>query len=377
MPTVSEVLAALHRSAPAGSAATWDATGLAVGDPSAEVTGVLVALDLTPAVVDEAAAIGASLVLTHHPLLFKPPKRITADDPVGALVLALASRGIATASAHTNLDVAPDGVSVALAKQLGLTGVRVLAPTDHADRKVVVTVPSDHADALRFALTEAGGGRIGAYAGCSFSSAGEGRFLPLDGASPAVGAVGQPETTDEVRIEVVVPSWLVADVRRAIARAHPYETPAVDVYVLEGAAVGPEGYGAVGVLPAPEPLAAFLDRVRDRLDAPGLRYVADDARAVSRVAVCGGSGLSFLPAVIAANADAYVTADVTYHRWFEALDAAGRPRLALVDAGHYETERVAERLLAKIVGAAFPGLPVTVTRHRTSPVRGWGIRDRG
>lgn len=371
MPTVADVLAAVHRAAPTGSAAAWDATGLAVGDPAAEVTGVLVALDLTPDVVREAEAAGASLVLTHHPALFKPPKRVTADDATGALVLSLASRGIAAASAHTNLDVAPDGVSVALAEQIGLTDVRVLAPTDHADRKVVITVPPDHADDLRSAITEAGGGRIGDYAGCSFSSPGEGRFLPLDGASPAVGTVGTPETASETRIEVVVPAWRVADVRRAIARAHPYETPAVDVYTLEGVAVGPEGYGAVGAVPSPEPLAVFLDRVRGRLDAPNLRYVADDARAISLVAVCGGSGLSFLPAALAAGADAYVTADVTYHRWFEALDADGRPRLALVDAGHYETERVAERLLAGIVGAAFPVLPVAVTRHRTSPMRGW------
>ncbi len=369
MPTVADVLAAVHRAAPSGSGASWDPPALAVGAPYHDVSGVLVALDLTPAVVEEASQTGASLVLTHHPPLFKPLKAVLGTDPAGALVLALAARGIAAASAHTNLDVAPDGVSVALATRLGLADVRVLAPTDHADRKLIVTVPPAHAEVLRSAITEAGGGRIGLYAGCSFSSAGEGRFVPLDGASPALGAVGVTETTDEVRIETVVPAWRVADVRRAIARVHPYETPAVDVYVLDGAAVGPEGYGAVGRLPAPEPLTAFLDRVRDRLDAPGLRYVADDEQVISRVAVCGGSGLSFLPAALASGADAYVTADITYHRWFEALGADGQPRLALVDAGHYETERVAETLLAGIVGDAFPDLPVAVTRHRTSPVR--------
>lgn len=369
MPTVADVLAAIHAEAPAGLAASWDASGLSVGDPAAEVRGVLVALDLTPAVIEEADAVGATLILTHHPLLFRPAKRVVASDPTGALVLALAARGIATASAHTNLDAAPAGVSVALAHALGLAGVRVLAPTDHPDRKVVVTVPPDAADSIRNAITGAGGGRIGAYAGCSFSSSGQGRFLPLAGAMPATGAVGTPETTDEVRIEAVVPAWRVGAVRAAIAAAHPYETPAIDVYVLDGEAAGPEGYGAVGTLPAPEPLPAFLARVADRLDTPGLRYVGDDEASVARIAVCGGSGLSFLPAALAAGVDAYVTADVTYHRWFEALDAAGRPRLALVDPGHYETERVAEGLLVDLVERAFPDLPVTRTRHRTSPVR--------
>ena len=368
MPTVADVVARLHAWAPPGQKADFDRVGLQVGDPAAAVTRVLVALDLTPAVVDEAAEAGAEMVVTHHPLLFKPVGRATADDPVGGLVWRLGRAGVSYAAVHTNLDAARGGVSFALADQIGVREPEILAPLDGVMRKVVVFVPEPDAEAVRQAMTEAGAGTAGDYAGCSFSAAGTGRFLPLAGADPAVGAVGQPATVAEVRVEATVATWSVADVRRAAARAHPYEAPVVDVYPVEGPATD-QGYGVVGRLDAPEPLAAFLARVRDALGAGALRYVGDDGRTVERVAVCGGSGLSFLPHAVGAGADAFVTSDVTYHRWFEALDAGGAPRLALVDAGHYETEAVTERLIADHLAGAFPALAVSVTRHRTSPMR--------
>ena len=368
MTPVSDVLDVLHAWAPPGQKADFDRVGLQVGDPAAPVDRVLVALDLTPAVVDEAAETGAGLVVTHHPLLFKPVGRATADDAVGALVWRLARAGISYAAVHTNLDAARGGVSFALAEQLGVGEPEILAPLDGAMRKVTVFAPEAAADAVRQALAEAGAGEIGDYDGCSFSTAGTGRFVARGGAQPAVGRVGEEEAVAEVRIEAVAPSWAVGAVRRALAAAHPYETPAVDVVALEGRATR-QGYGVIGRLEAPLPLAAFLGRVRDALGAGALRYVGDDRQTVERVVVCGGSGMSFLPDALRAGADAYVTADVTYHRWFEALDTEGRPRLALVDAGHYETEAVTERLIADRLAAALPGLAVDVTRHRTSPMR--------
>ncbi len=366
--TVADVVRAVHAAVPPGQAAEWDNVGLLVGDPAASVTRVLTALDLTPAVVAEAVETGAEMIVTHHPLLFKPPKRLTADDATGALILSLARHGVACLAAHTNLDAAPDGVSVALAEQLGLANVRVLAPLKDALVKVTTFVPPSAADAVRAALTAAGAGQFARYAGCSFSTPGEGRFTPMDGATPAVGEVGTPELADEVRVEAVAPRWRAEAVRRAIAAAHPYEEPATDVAALVGGTVD-EGFGAFGTLPAPEPLPAFLSRVSERLEQPAVKYVGDAGRMVSRVAVCGGSGMSFLPAALGSRADAFVTADITYHRWFEALAPDGRPRIALVDAGHYETERVAERLLARIVERGCPGVLVSVTATRTSPVQ--------
>ena len=366
--TVADVLATLHAWAPPGQKADFDRVGLQVGDPAATVDRVLVALDLTPAVVDEAAETGAQLIVTHHPLLFKPVGRATADDAVGSLVWRLGRAGVSYAAIHTNLDAAHGGVSFALAEQLGVREPEILAPLDGVMRKVVVFAPVEAADAVRQALADAGAGAIGDYTACSFSTSGTGRFRPEAGADPAVGAVGQSEAVDEVRIEAVAPAWTVGAVRKAVAAAHPYEEPAIDVYPVDGRATR-QGYGVVGTLDAPEPLPDFLGRVRDALGAGALRYVGDDSQTVERVAVCGGAGLSFLRDAIRAGADAYVTADVTYHRFFEALDTEGRPRIALVDAGHYETEAVTARLIADRLRQAHPDVAVDVTRHRTSPMR--------
>ena len=165
MPSVQTIAAALEAWAPPGSKLSYDNVGLQAGDPAKEVGTVLVALDLTPAVVDEAEAAGADLIVTHHPLLFRPLKRLVPTDFVSALAYRLAQSGIAYYAIHTNLDAAPGGVSFALAEQLGLADVRFLDPMGEALAKLVTFVPPDHADAVRAALAEAGAGRIGDYTG--------------------------------------------------------------------------------------------------------------------------------------------------------------------------------------------------------------------
>jgi dinuclear metal center YbgI/SA1388 family protein len=369
MPTVGEVAAALEAWAPPGSKLDYDRVGLQVGDAAAAATSVLVALDLTPAVLDEAEATRADLVVTHHPLLFRPLERLTPDSPTGALALRLARAGVAYYAIHTNLDAAPGGVSVALAERLGLENVRFLAPVEGVVRKLVVFVPRDHARAVHAALAGAGAGRIGDYEACAFETPGTGRFRPGPGAHPFVGRAGGPEeAVEEVRLEVEVARWDLGRAVAAMKEKHPYEEAAYDVYPVEQPATR-AGFGAVGDLPAPEPLSAFLARVAGRLACDALRYAGDPAMTVARAAVCGGAGADLIARARAAGADAYVTADLTYHRFFDALAPDGTPQMALVDAGHYETEAHAETLLADFLAARFPGLAVRRTAQRTSPVR--------
>ncbi len=366
--TVRELAAALEAWAPPGSKLSYDAVGLQVGDPDRRVETVLVALDLTPAVVDEAEAMGADLIVTHHPLLFKPLKRLVPTDFVSGLAYRLAQSGIAYYAIHTNLDAAPGGVSFALAEHLGLESVRFLDGMREALAKIVTFVPASHADAVRAALANAGAGQIGDYSACSFSTPGTGTFRPGATADPFTGTPGSLESADEVRLEVEVARWDVARVVRALRQAHPYEEVAYDVYHTEQPSTR-AGLGAVGTLATPEPLPDFLRRVSDRLDAASLRYVGDDDALVETVAVCGGSGSSLLPQALAAGADAFVTADVTYHTFFAPLAPDGAPRLALIDAGHYETEWITERLLTDWLAARFDDLTVRATARRTSPMR--------
>ncbi|MEM8558303.1 MAG: Nif3-like dinuclear metal center hexameric protein [Bacteroidota bacterium] len=369
MPTVSDLARALEAWAPRGMAADFDNVGLLVGDPARTVTNVLVALDLTPAVVSEAQKLGAELIVTHHPLLFTPQKRVVATDPVGALVLRLAAAGIAYYAAHTNLDAAPAGVSFALAEQLGIENPQFLVPQPDALVKLVTFAPRDAADAVRAAMAEAGAGQIGDYDACAFVSEGTGHFCPNARATPTIGTAGGPlESVEELRIEAEVMRWALPRVVAAMTEAHPYEEVAYDVYALDKAATR-AGYGAIGTLPAPLPLADFLAVVRARLNAGALRYAGDDGAMIQTVAVCGGSGSRFIPHALRAGADAYVTADVTYHTFFDVLDTEGRSTMALVDAGHYETERVTEQILVDYLGAQFPEVGVHRTDAWTSPMR--------
>ncbi|MEP0545868.1 MAG: Nif3-like dinuclear metal center hexameric protein [Rhodothermales bacterium] len=368
MPSVRDLAVALESWAPPGSKLSYDAVGLQVGDPTRSVASVLVALDLTPAVVGEAEAMGADLIVTHHPLLFKPLKRLVPTDFVSGLAYRLAQSGIAYYAIHTNLDAAPGGVSFALAEHLGLEEVRFLDGMRESLAKLVTFVPASHADAVRAALAKAGAGQIGDYSACAFTTEGTGHFRPGDSTDPFVGTPGKLESADEVRLEVEVARWDVARVVRALRQAHPYEEVAYDIYHTERPSTR-AGLGAVGTLAEPEPLHDFLRRVAERLDAGSLRYVGNDDALVETVAVCGGSGSSLISHALAAGADAFITADVTYHTFFEPLAPDGAPRLALIDAGHYETEWVTERLLADWLAARFDGLTVRATTQRTSPMQ--------
>lgn len=369
LPSIADVARSLERWAPPGTAQSYDNVGLQVGDASRPVRRAVVALDCTPQVVDEAEQRDASLIVSHHPLLFQPAKRFTAGSGPSGLAFRLAEAGLALYSIHTNLDAAPGGVSFALAEHLGLEDVGFLDTLDDALYKLVTFVPRDHLDAVRTALAEAGAGRIGEYEACAFAAEGTGYFRPGAGADPFTGtAAGQLEAEPEMRLEVELPRWELDAVRRALMKTHPYEEVAYDVYPVEQA-YSRAGLGAVGSLAEPLPLAAFLQRVAARLECGSLRYVGDDAGTIERVAVCGGAGADFVRQAAAAGADAYVTSDVKYHAFFDVLDAEGRPRLAFIDAGHYETEWITEQLLVGYLKERFPQVEWLRTATRTSPVR--------
>ncbi|MEM9664417.1 MAG: Nif3-like dinuclear metal center hexameric protein [Bacteroidota bacterium] len=374
MPLVRTIIQALEAWAPAASAQSYDQVGLQVGRADQEIDRGLIALDLTEDVVQEAAAQGAQVIITHHPLLFKPLRRVTPQDASGHLVLKLAQADIAYYAIHTNLDAAHGGVSFALARQLGLEQVSFLAPEASTLCKLVVFVPLDHVDRVREALGQAGAGHLGAYAECAFTVQGTGTFRPLPQAQPFIGeAGGGLERVAEARLETVVPRWSVQRAVAAMRAAHPYEEVAYDVYPVEQPTPN-QGLGAIGVLPEAEALPRFLSRVATALDTSILRYVGADNAMVQRVAVCGGSGSSLIGQAKRAGADAYVTADITYHSYFEALTPSGRPQMALVNAGHYETEAITETLLVDWLTERFPTVAWARTQHRTSPVRSF-VRD--
>jgi dinuclear metal center YbgI/SA1388 family protein len=340
MATVGTVLEILEEWAPRAVSWKGDNVGLQVGSPADSVRGILVALDATEAAVAEARRRQADLLVTHHPLLFRPLQVVSSDRPQGRAVAALVRAGVALVSAHTNLDFTAGGTSHALAESLGLTGLRFLRNSFRLQRKLVTFVPPGSVEAVARVMAEAGAGVIGEYEECSFRLSGTGTFRGGKKSDPAVGRRGTLERVPEVRLEMVVPAPEADRVVAALKRVHPYEEVAYDLYPI----VNPSteyGMGVIGALPRAKPLRVFLTTVRRSLGIPALRYCGDLRRPVQRVAVCGGSGSDLLDEALRQHADVFVTADISYHRFHE---AAGR--IALIDAGHYETEAPVVRALA-------------------------------
>jgi len=335
--TLEDVVALLHDWYPPATAEAWDAVGLVYGDPAAPVRKVMFAVDPTLEVAREAVESGADLLVVHHPLFLTPVHGFPATDPKGRTLATLVAGGCALLTAHTNADQAPDGVSEALARALGLEEIAPLVPAlgEPLD-KLVAFVPRDASAPVRAAIADAGAGVIGAYDHCSFTIPGEGRFRPLPGASPRLGTVGDLEVVEEDRIEAVLPRRRRAEVVAAMRLAHPYEEPAYDVIELADPGSATSGTGRRGTVPVTT-LEEFAKSVAAALPetAHGVRVAGDLARDVRRVAVCGGAGDFLLDRLAASDVDVYVTSDLRHHRAAEFLEKGGP---ALVDVAHWAAE---------------------------------------
>ncbi|WP_305042095.1 Nif3-like dinuclear metal center hexameric protein [Geoalkalibacter sp.] len=335
-PRVQDLLGLLNGLAPAALAEEWDNVGLHLGDPLDEVRRILVALDPTAAVVEQAVAAEAQLLVSHHPLIFRPLKALTSADDSGRALLRAARAGVAVICAHTNLDRARGGLNDWLAQVLGLGQVKVLQAGAGELFKLVVFVPRGYEDAVAAALFEGGAGHIGDYDQCAFHGAGSGTFRPGSQTDPFIGrAGGARETVGEVRLETVVPREHLNRALQRMLKAHPYEEVAYDLLALHNRRAD-MGLGRLGRLAAPLSLDAFALQVKAALGCASLRLVGDGAQVLSKVAVCGGSGASLIGEALRQGADVLVTGDVKYHEAQQALSQG----LALVDAGHFATERL-------------------------------------
>ena len=341
--TVANIVAAIDRRAPFSKAASWDPVGLQIGDPTAAVERIALCHEVTAEVVEAVETEDVDLLVSYHPLLFRPVDRlISGSDPPG-LALRLAQLATSLVVAHTNYDVAPGGSADALAEVLGLEDAKGFGPLDGPEQvKFVTFVPEPAAPALLEAVAAAGAGEIGLYTHCSFQSAGFGTFRPGVGANPTAGAVGKVNHEPELRVEFVAGSGTQDAVAAALVAAHPYEEPAYDVFERKGDA---RMIGRVGRVAPGTTVGSLAERVRSALDPPPVRIAGDPGRALERVAVVPGAGADFLAQARAAGADALVTGDLTHHRAQQAL----RMGLALVDPSHAATERPGlEALLAML-----------------------------
>lgn len=360
MTTVAEWKAFLDGLYPPAWAEPWDNVGLQVGDPVSSVSRILFALDPTIEVVREAVSEQAQLVVTHHPLLFEPLSSVDASHPVSAVVTEAIRSEVAMISCHTNADVASPGVSDALCWQLGLSVEGPLQATRAgASSKLATFVPVEATHQVLEAMSRAGAGIVGEYDVCSFRSPGTGTFRPSAQANPAKGKRRTINEVDEERLEMIVPAERVGEVVAAVRQAHPYEEPAIDVVALEVAS-REVGLGRVALPSESTTVEGLLEMCRERLGgAP--RLVGDPAATVARVAVCGGSGASLVPAASSHGCEALITGDVKHHQARDAL-AAG---LSVIDAGHHATEWPWVPHVAELVSRA--GGDIVVSAVPTDP----------
>lgn len=331
IPNGHQIIEEFEKWSPKYLAIEGDPIGLHVGTLNKKVERVLVTLDVNEAVVDEAIAKKAELIIAHHPPIFRPMKNLQTDLPQGRLMEKLIKHDIAVYAAHTNLDVADGGVNDLLAQVLGLQNTKVLVQTYEAELvKIAVFVPDSHEEQVLEALGNAGAGAIGDYEHCSYTLSGTGRFRPTAEADPYIGEAGKMEKTEESKIEVVVRKWDKDRVIRAMIAAHPYEEVAYDVFSLENREM-PMGLGRVGTLEEEMTLRSFAEMVKDKLHVPFARVVGNDDDKVKKVAVLGGDGNKYIHQAKSSGADVYVTGDMYFHTAQDA-QAIG---LNIVDPGHH------------------------------------------
>ncbi|HRE73323.1 MAG TPA: Nif3-like dinuclear metal center hexameric protein [Flavobacteriales bacterium] len=359
---ISALITFLEEQAPLRLQESYDNSGLICGNPDSEIESVLIALDCTEEIIEEARKKGCGMVISHHPIVFKGLKRFTGSNYVERTIISAIKNDIAIYAIHTNLDHVNQGVNRRICDKIGLDNQRILEPKTEQLLKLGVYVPADHAEAVRSSLFAAGAGRIGNYSDCSFNLIGEGTFKATEGADPFVGEVGKRHSETEIRIEVVFPFWLEKVVMNHLRKSHPYEEIAYDLIQLKNS-LQTVGAGMIGELPESMTEAEFLSHLKQNMNLKVIRHTSFCGKNVKKVAVCGGSGSFLIGPAISSGSDFYVTADVKYHEFF---DAEGK--LVIADIGHFESERFTIDLLGEWISEKFPTFAVRLTETNTNPI---------
>ncbi|MDR1524948.1 MAG: Nif3-like dinuclear metal center hexameric protein [Tannerella sp.] len=360
---IKDILKEIERHAPLSLQEDYDNAGVQTGDVNLPATGALLCLDVTEEIVDEAINAGFNLIISHHPLAFKPFKSLTGKNYVERCMIKACKNDLVIYAAHTNLDNAAGGLNYKLAEMFGLEDVRILSPQKHHLIKIVTFVPEDSAETLRRVLFKAGAGHIGNYSSCSFNAEGNGTFLAGENANPYRGETGKLHVEKEIRIETVFPAYRKSAVIRSLLAAHPYEEPVFDLYKLEND-WSQAGSGIIGILPEWEDELIFLQRIKDVLHVECLKHSSLTGRKLRTVAICGGSGSFLLNEAIAADADIFITGEARYNDFYDTEN-----HLLLAVIGHYESEICAKDIFFHIISKKFPTFAVQNSIANTNPIK--------
>ncbi len=359
---IKEVISEIEKLAPPAYQENYDNSGLLVGDKNSKITGVLLSLDCVESVIDEAIKLKCNLIIAHHPIIFGGLKRLTGSNYVERVVIKAIQNNIAIYACHTNLDNVKNGVNAKIAEKLGLINLKILSPKKHLLKKLVTYVPASHHEKVRASLFEAGAGNIGNYDSCSFNIAGTGTYRGNENSNPVIGEKGKLSTEPETRIEVIFEALNESAILKNLLANHPYEEVAFDVYPLDNTYQN-IGSGMTGEFEKALSETEFLTLVKKAFKLKVVRHTPLLNNPIKKVAFCGGSGSFLIKNAINSGSDAYISADIKYHEFFDADS-----RILIADTGHFENEQFTPEIFYELIQKKFTTFATYLSEVNTNPV---------
>jgi dinuclear metal center YbgI/SA1388 family protein len=359
---VKDVARVIEQFAPLQFQESYDNAGLCIGNPDTEVTGILLSVDITEIIIDEAIKKNCNLIVSHHPLIFSGIKKITGKTYVEKCIVKAIKNNIAIYSAHTNIDSVFEGVSFKMCQKLGLINLKVLSPSKNSLFKLVTFVPKDFTEKIREAIFAAGAGHIGNYGKCSFNIIGTGTFQGGENTNPFIGEKGSLHLENETRIETIFPKHLQSKIISALLSVHPYEEVAYDIYPLENI-YELAGMGMIGELSEETNELIFLNKIKSTFSSGSIRYTNLLNKPIKKVAVCGGSGSNLLTEAVNKGADIFISGDFKYHQFFDTNN-----KIVIADIGHYESEQFTKEIFYDLLIKNFPTFAVHFSSNNTNPI---------
>ncbi|TAJ09307.1 Nif3-like dinuclear metal center hexameric protein [Marinilabiliaceae bacterium JC017] len=361
--TIRDVARELESLAPLALKEDFDNVGLLIGDDNWSVSSILITLDITEEVMQEAIDKACNLIVAHHPIMLSGVKKITGRNYTERIIQMAIKNDIAIYAAHTNLDSVQGGVSNRICEKLNLSNCNILAPRQNSLLKLTTFVPNSYADVVRKAIFSAGAGVIGNYDSCSYNLEGEGTFRGNDTTNPFVGEKGKLHFEPETRIETILPRHIKGAVIKTLIKAHPYEEVAYDLYPLENE-WPTAGFGMIGELDTPVSEENFLSSVKSIFKTGCIRHTQFLNKPIKTVAVCGGSGSFLLNRAIASGADIFITGDFKYHQFFDAEN-----KILIADIGHFESEQFTKEVFFELLTKKFSNFAIHLSNVNTNPVK--------
>jgi dinuclear metal center YbgI/SA1388 family protein len=341
----------------------YDNSGMILGNPMQEIKSILLCLDITGEILDEAIRNGCNMIISHHPLIFNGIKRLTEADAEQRTIIKAIQNNIAVYALHTNLDNSFDGLNALLFQKLGITDYKILLPSGNRLNKLVTFCPHEFAEKVRMALFSAGAGHIGNYDCCSYNILGQGTFRASGEAKPFVGEKNKLHFEDEIRIEVIFPSFLEKELIAALIENHPYEEVAYDLYPLKNR-YEKSGAGLIGDLKHEKDLFDFFESIKKVTGIPVIRHTGTAGKKIRRVALCSGSGSFLIREAVNRQSDLFLTADLKYHDFF-----MSQGNLVLADIGHYESEQFVKEWIYSVLIEKFSTFAILISEINANPVK--------